>query len=101
RVGRASLTSLPARRASDLGTALDVPSRASAAEAAVPRGFPGAFDTPQEGVERIPFAWSIRVSPTLREDRAHRLAVIVRLVAESRSEEHTSELQSRENLVCR
>src|SRR5690606_18064406 len=68
------------------GTALDVPSRASAAEAAVPRGFPGAFDTPQEGVERIPFAWSIRVSPTLREDRAHRLVVIVRLVAESAGE---------------
>src|SRR5690606_41507138 len=37
----------------------------------------------------------------LVEKRAGKLANLEKAVAERRSEEHTSELQSRENLVCR
>src|SRR5690606_39352979 len=43
-------------------------------------------------------------TPTGQRHRRLRVAVVNRLVARrtgSRSEEHTSELQSRENLVCR
>src|SRR2546422_2282882 len=38
---------------------------------------------------------------TMRAGKAHAQALDLRLVAESRSEEHTSELQSRLHLVCR
>src|SRR5690606_39300722 len=58
---------------------------------------------PAEGVEAVfgavlglVVAFAVRL-PELQEGVTHQVAVAV----EDRSEEHTSELQSRENLVCR
>src|SRR5436309_6359052 len=45
-----------------------------------------------------PFLQLINICPNLLEERA---SYSIALVQKSRSEEHTSELQSRENLVCR
>src|SRR5256885_7401470 len=48
--------------------------------------------------QRLPFRRELRERP---ERRPHRPALRPRRIAEQRSEEHTSELQSPCNLVCR
>src|SRR5690606_41736291 len=85
--------SVPTRRSSDLivfqgaevGVPLDQP----------PRQFTHA--QPQRGVVEVVHPWKQRA---LAPQRVAPAALEVALV-EARSEEHTSELQSRENLVCR
>src|SRR5690606_41345507 len=47
------------------------------------------------------FAGGVRQPRVGRVDAQHPLALTIRRIEAGRSEEHTSELQSRENLVCR
>src|SRR2546430_9087013 len=51
-----------------------------------------------EGVKRIPYEKALRAATTHRHDY---LNAYVRDLGDVRSEEHTSELQSQSNLVCR
>src|SRR5690606_42147714 len=74
------LHSFPTRRSSDLGGSKYIASRLTAIQAVT--HFSGR--SPPEILPRPPLTWPGR--PVLRQQR---------------SEEHTSELQSRENLVCR
>src|SRR5690606_40741926 len=93
--------SLPARRSSDLVPAKNVASRSSPM-LRMEQNLPTPTDTraparrggPDE--RRHPHA-----VPPARSFGAPGERVLVRLVGHLRSEEHTSELQSRENLVCR
>src|SRR5690606_41790496 len=77
------LPSFPTRRSSDLGTMIEVP----AAAIALP-GFIGDIDFLSIGTNDL-------IQYLLATDRNNDA------LGELRSEEHTSELQSRENLVCR
>src|SRR5690606_39600371 len=91
-----ALHSFPTRRSSDLllGTAF-----ASAARREGPRArVAHRIHSPHRACRDRPAAHRTRPSPPLRQCVApDRLALEVW----GRSEEHTSELQSRENLVCR
>src|SRR5690606_41559793 len=81
-----ALHSFPTRRSSDLvGAATE--KRRSHAEVVA--------DLPAAN------AASLAATPDLNADTAVQLTTLTELPPPSRSEEHTSELQSRENLVCR
>src|SRR5690606_41804038 len=90
-----SLPSIPTRRSSDL----------------IRHALPLEKFTPAVGQGSIAVESHVSLDPTIRQlviEAAHHVDTGYRLAAErsylrvlERSEEHTSELQSRENLVCR
>src|SRR5690606_41603673 len=81
-----ALLSFPTRRSSDL------PRRSSHEASTV--------GTAIARTRRWHRRWASPTSPSTRSSSAHEL-LGSRVTLERRSEEHTSELQSRENLVCR
>src|SRR5690606_39882863 len=95
---RSALHSFPTRRSSDL--------RAWREDASCARWYASPIPTPcATGRVRFSQSWLGRLGmntilpPALREASCSRPATLPAMVG--RSEEHTSELQSRENLVCR
>src|SRR5690606_41376701 len=90
-VDRVPPPSLPTRRSSDL---MELAVDREAIKRVVMRG-----QSVPAGVAMPPFVngWT----PDLDAFPAPDIAKAKELLAEARSEEHTSELQSRENLVCR
>src|SRR5690606_40250095 len=81
------LHSFPTRRSSDLTHRLPGPTIRSA----------GGEKTPKA---RAAMAWAPPIASKPSAPATH-AAAMVTAVGRGRSEEHTSELQSRENLVCR
>ncbi len=53
------------------GGTLDVPAGSSAAKGAVPAGLPRPLLLPDEAVERVALAWSLRVATVLRGQAQH------------------------------
>src|SRR5690606_42013635 len=82
------LHSFPTRRSSDLGDGCGERPLEGVGDALGVRG-----QAVRAGLEQAELA--------LREQVAGEVAVLVGVRGAGRSEEHTSELQSRENLVCR
>src|SRR5690606_41926409 len=85
------LHSFPTRRSSDLHSAWRDPS-------APPRGLQAAPPSHRDCFRGLDFRHPNRRRGPMRH---RRLFAILRGLPPPRSEEHTSELQSRENLVCR
>src|SRR5690606_41063077 len=79
--------SFPTRRSSDL-VAASTPSRSNHSRALL------------EAMSAL-FWWSAETISTLNSGLASAIKSAIAISVASRSEEHTSELQSRENLVCR
>src|SRR5690606_41987806 len=92
--GRGNRTAFPTRRSSDLDTAL-------AADAFRDAGCRHARHQRDEGGVALRDQWGDPDERLWFDCQQHVLrAVKAVIVDEGRSEEHTSELQSRENLVC-
>jgi hypothetical protein len=62
--------------------ALDVPAGPAAADHAVPRGLARALDAPQQRIQRVALAGTLRVAAALGGQRGHGGAVVAALVAE-------------------
>src|SRR5690606_40661904 len=87
---------LPSRRSSDLKHGLQL----ELAAVSLDIGTSHREQGPDKGPPAGPHAGQTSSPRAPQEAHKDRLRLIVGLVAQ-RSEEHTSELQSRENLVCR
>src|SRR5690606_40205866 len=94
------LHSCPTRRSSDLlGIGLSMPAMAEDAPAAAPEGVPPAESATCTKVE---FESAVdSAAESLRDLNNRNRPEFQSKLRQLRSEEHTSELQSRENLVCR
>src|SRR5690606_41981502 len=89
-----ALPSFPTRRSSDLG---DDPQRERAGKAVDELAVAGREEVVEDVVGDLPHRVLVLLE-TLRRDQPHQQGTVIGV---GRSEEHTSELQSRENLVCR
>src|SRR5690606_42028664 len=95
-IGQDDLHSFPTRRSSDLMLSLE-------GDNMIPQEFAGALEILRSSAHRMP---KEQVQAVLRQELGDYEAKfgsldLTPMAAASRSEEHTSELQSRENLVCR
>src|SRR5690606_40252554 len=88
----------PTRRSSDLGLAVHPAFGFQRRDAGGPQGLCGsATNRIHHRCSRPRIAWAAKQAQTM----LHRIGADKNDVLVVRSEEHTSELQSRENLVCR